>query len=171
MATEELLFSEKIKSLRYNAKFSTDEIMPVIEKEISLIVGEEYIIDFFITNEDNSSILDVYYFAFPKQESYIKAAFSYDGVTYTYTKENDKRALYKAEENEQTNSIKVDIIDNDKSILIAKEKIKIEDAFYYLIAPHDEKYLLYNDFFCYDENYDELSNVITDFVKKKVPTK
>ena len=171
MAAEELLFSEKIKLLRYKAKFSTDEIMPIIQKEISSMFKEEYEIDFFITNEDNSSMLDVYYFAFPKQESYIKASFSYDGVTYTYTKENDKRALYKEEETDQPNYIKVDIINDEKSILIAKEKIKIEDAFYYLVAPHDEKYLLYNDFFCYDEKYDELSNVITDFVKKKVPNK
>lgn len=171
MGIEELLFSEKIKSLRYNAKFSTDEIMPILQEKISSILGEEYIIDFFIVNEDNSSILDVYYLAFPKQESYMKASFIHDGLKYTYVKENDKNAFYKAEETNDVNPTKIDIIDDNRSILIAKEKIDIKNVFGYLIAPHNEKYLLYNDFFCYDEEYDELSNVITDFVKKKVPTK
>ena len=169
--------NELLNSLPYQSKFSIDEIIPALEKKISALKGKEYKIDFFITNSNNSSNLSVRYLAFPKQESYVKALFSYNNFIYKFTKEDDKHeTLTKIDaSNIDTTNINfsnmMEIKEDDKIFVIAKEEIQIDKAFYYLTMPHEEQYYLHDNFFCYNEELDEIGDTITEFAKKKIPRK
>lgn len=173
-----------INWLKNNAEFSTDEIMPVLEKKISEMMGKEYKIDFFITNKgESTSLLEVHYMAFPKQEAYVKAAFVHNDSLYVYSKENDKHENIKSVpvqnyDIEKVRSLTAEFltefgnnIDKEEVFLIAKENIKIKDAMQYLLLPHKPKYHLFNNFFYYSEELDEINETIVEFAKQKVPTK
>ena len=171
------MFIDELKNLRYQAKFSMEEIIPLLEEKISSIQGKEYKIDFFITNYGDSRTLDVRYLAFPKQESYIKALFSYNGFIYKYTKKDDRHdSIQKIDSSNVDNDHinfknMMDIRENNEVFLIAKEELPIEEAFKFLVMPHEEQYYLHKDFFCYNGELDEIENTIVEFAKKKIPTK
>lgn len=171
------MFIDELNSLKYQSKFSMDEIIPVLEEKISKIKGQDYMVDFFITNEKNSSTLEVRYLAFPKQEAYIKGLFSYNNCIYKFTKKDERHESlkkYSLNDNEIPNidfKNALDIKENENVYLIAKEEISIKDSFKYLTMPHEERTLLFNDFFCYEQELDELSDTIVDFAKKKTPQK
>ena len=169
------MFIDELNNLRYQVKFSMDEIIPVLEEKISKIKGEDYKIDFFVTNEKNASTLEVRYLAFPKQDSYIKGFFSYNNCIYKYIKKDERHESlkkYNLKDHEIPNidfKNVLDIKENEKVYLIAKEDLSIKDSFKYLTMPHEEKTLLFNDFFCYEQELDELGDTIVDFAKKKTP--
>ena len=166
-----------INSLPYQAKFSMDEIIPALEKKISSLTGEEYTIDFFITNSNDSGTLNVRYLAFPKQESYVKALFSYEDFIYKFTKTSKSNETLKKidasniDTSHMNFSSMMEIQESEKVFLIAQEEIQIGRAFCYLTMPHEERYYLYNDFFCYNPELDALSDTITEFANKKIPQK
>lgn len=169
---------EALNFLRNQSKFSIDEIIPVLEEKISSMMNEEYKVDFFITNKgDSTTLLNVNYVAFPKQESYIKAAFTHDGYLYSYSKEDEQHERFKKVPTSDCNIHSFDYKDlltntQDKKVfIIGKEIIKVEEALAFLLLPHKEKYYLFNNFFCYGEEMDELSETIAGFAKQKVPTK
>lgn len=175
---------ESLNYLKNNSQFSTDEIMPILEKEISKMMGKEYKIDFFITNKgDSTTLLDVHYLAFPKQETYMKAAFVYNESLYLYSKddnkhENIKRVPVKNYDSEKVRNLPTKFlaqfgnnVSEDEVFLIGKEDIKIKEAMEYLLLPHKPKYHLFNNFFCYEEKFDNLDETIVEFAKQKVPTK
>ena len=160
-----------------NIQFSIDEIMPLLEEKISSIMRREYKIDFFITNQGSSNCrLDVQYFAFPKEEtSYIKMFFIHDGYIYTYSIEDDKHAILKKVAMSSYNIKEIDIrnklhAQHSDLILIGQETINVEDALKYLLLPHTPQYHLFNNFFCYNESIDEISDTIESFSKQKVST-
>ncbi len=171
---KEAPFVDNLKNLRESAKFSMEELIPILEEQISSMQGEEYKIDFFITNEGNCSLLDVCYLAFPKKEAYTKALFSYNGFIYRYVKKSDTiGSLQKLEasqfsEEELTTLKSLEITENDEVFLIAKEKLPINKSFNYLVMPQEERYLLFKDFFCYGKQLDEISSTIEEFAQKKV---
>lgn len=171
--------------LKNRTQFSTDEIMPVLEQKISSMMGKEYQIDFFITNnKNNDSLVDVHYLAFPKREAYMKAAFVYKNNLYLFTKEDRIRETLKTVVSEKYDinhikslsmfdlwSFEGNQEDNEKIFMIGKETIKIEDVIKYLIFPHDSKFHLLNGFFCYAQELDEIGDTIENFAKQKVSTK
>lgn len=171
MSNNQDKFKDQLNYLKYQTKFSVDEIIPVLENKISKIKNEDYMIDFFITNEDESSLLDVTYFAFPRKDAYTKMIINYKGFTYTYTKTSNNRESLKKIATKDIESTKLDIMNDENSIIIAKEKVQIKNVFKYLILPHEEQYHLFNNFFCYEPEFDELSDTITEFAKKKTPQK
>ena len=160
---------ESINWLRNNAQFSTDEIMPVLEKKISEMMGKEYKIDFFITNKgDSTTLLDVYYMAFPKQEAYIKAAFVHENMKSVPVQNYDEKKV---------RNLTAEFLphfgnnfDINEVLLIGKEDIKVKEAMEYLLLPHKPKYHLFNNFFCYSEELDQVNETIVEFAKQKVPT-
>ena len=168
-----------LSSISHNAKFSTEEIMPLLEQKISSIMNEEYVIDFFITNGiESSEVLEVSYYAFPKEisNSYLKMAFIHNNFLYTYIKEDSKHEYYKKDLAhryviQDTNFKNILLGQLKDHILIAKEIISVNDVFGYLTLPHKEKYHLFDNFFQYDENWDEILNkTIENFAKQKVHT-
>lgn len=171
--------AEILESLSYKVKFSTEEITPLLEQKINSVMGEEYVIDFFITNAVGSDALEVSYYAFPKKikdalsDSYLKMTFIHEGILYTYTKENAKRGVYKNDfayryvikDNNFKNILLGQLEDY---ILIAKETTSINEALTYISASHKEKYHLYNGFFQYDASWDVLSETIENFANEKI---
>lgn len=171
------MFFDELQNLRNQAKFSMEELIPVLEGKISSMKGNEYKIDFFITNSQNSRMLNVHYLAFPKQDSYVKALFSYNGFIYKYIKKDENHGCLQKIDSSNVNDNHInfrnmmEIQENHEVFLIAKENLPIEKGFHFLTMPHEEQYYLYNDFFCYNEELDEMENTIVEFAKKKIPTK
>lgn len=163
--------SRLLNRLPYQAEFSMDEIIPALEKKISCMRNEDYSIDFFITNTDDSKTLEVRYVAFPKQESYTKALFRYKNSICRYTKIDEKHEFFEQLPLSARFDDILDIQDNNKAFLIAKENIPVTTVMAYLIMPHEERKLLLDNFFCYNEELDELDDTITCFAKKKIPQK
>lgn len=173
MPNNEIRFIDELNYLRNQAKFSIDEIIPVLEEKISTMKNEEYMIDFFITGNSEKGLLDVRYLAFPKQESYVKALFAHKGNVYKYKIQDKKHASLKSIDATKLdyehlcfNNL-LEIKESENVFLIGHEYISVQELFAYLLMPHKEDYHLRNDFFCYDEQLDMLDETITEFVKKK----
>ena len=173
----------KDSQVKYLSYFSMSELIPILEKKISSIKGEEYMIDYFITNISNTNVYEVRYLAFPKQEEYVKAIFSYKDSMITYLKSSQNHDIFSIEPVNKTDDIDfknvLDIQVSDKVYLIAQENICAEQVLDYLSCPPEDAYLSdaigyeypNNSFFCYDQEFDQLSDTIFGFAKKKLPNK
>lgn len=173
----------KDSEVKYLSYFSMSELIPILEKEISSIKDEEYMVDYFITNIANSNIYEVRYLAFPKREEYIKALFSYKNLIVSYTKSSKSHDSIVFERISTTNNIDfkdaLDIRVSDKVHLIAQENIHSKQLLNYLCCPPEEAYLSdfrgyeyqKDSFFCYDQEFDQLGDTIFGFAKKKLPNK
>ncbi len=167
----------KVKYLSY---FSMNELMPILSEKISSIKGEEYVVDYFITNVANTDTYEVRYLAFPKQDEYIKALFSYKSLMISYLKNNNGYDTFRISDVNKKDNIDykdvLDIQENNKVFLIAQENISEDQVARYLNCPPVDAYLSdapgyeypNGSFFCYDKELDQLSDTIFGFAKKKL---
>lgn len=164
-------------NLRNQAKFSINEIIPVIEKRITEILRLPYAIYPIVEEFDDCNYVILKYIAFPKDSiKELENHFSINNHDFVYKITDKKHAtLHEINVNEKFNYLNCNyiqtLIDGNLAFPIMEKEVSKKELILTLISDFKEKYYLFESLFNYDEDLSFLDNTIIEFAKEKVKQK
>ena len=164
-------------NLRNQAKFSINEIIPVIEKRITEILRLPYEIYPIVEEFDDCNSVILKYIAFPKDSiKELENHFSINNHDFVYKITDKKHAtLHEINVNEKFNYLNCNyiqtLIDGNLAFPIMEKEVPKKELILTLISDFKEKYYLFESLFNYDEDLSFLDNTIIEFAREKVKQK
>lgn len=163
--------------LKCQAKFSMNEIIPILEQRISKCFNMEFVIYPWICDFDDMNYDILKYIALPKQAAKeITNAFTKNNTTYIYNIRDKNHAyFYQATKKDKKNYLEKanylqTLIDGGLAFVLTEKMLSKEELPMRLISDFKEEYYLWDSIFVYPEDLSFLDTTIENFAKQKIKT-
>lgn len=172
-----MFISDLNNRLQNQAKFSMNELIPVMEKRMTQQMNYPYVIRPWIYEELHATKAKLCYIAFPEgADKNLFPSFSYNNKKYIYEVIDRKHAKFYLANNEdllnlerQSNYLQT-LLEGNLAFIITEQTVEKIELLRRLISDSNEDYYLWKDIFKYPEELEFLNSSIEDFAKQKVKT-